>query len=238
MLSFGKYQTQQISSNITYMSRAYTQNFLAYSPLDDLLIFVEPKHQIYVFSAQTAHLIAAIPTEHVLIATSTVSISSDDRQDLYFIYEAPVSPALISLRVCQVRFNMLLSNFDNKTCIETLRIHYTEPDIRIHGFSIKRDHAQTKKSIVFISTDIGLIYAIFETRTGALTRPLTIMNDTLNEGSIVVSSSGPVYYANKQEHTIYELHMTKDFRIRYGKIIKSHAIKSPFGLITDECNHL
>ena len=64
------------------------------------------------------------------------------------------------------------------------------------------------------------------------------MNDTSNEGSIVVSSSGTVYYSNKQEHTIYELIITRDFRIRYGKIIKSNAIRFPYGLIADECNHL
>ena len=46
MLSYGKYQTTQISSNITYVSRIYAQNFLTYSLIDDLLIFIEPKQKI------------------------------------------------------------------------------------------------------------------------------------------------------------------------------------------------
>ncbi|CAF5226001.1 unnamed protein product, partial [Rotaria magnacalcarata] len=56
--------------------------------------------------------------------------------------------------------------------------------------------------------------------------------------NVVITSSGIIYYANKQEHTIHELRITQDFRMRYGKIVKSNGIKFPFGLMIDECNHL
>jgi hypothetical protein len=135
-------------------------------------------------------------------------------------------------------FDRINLKFQDKKCIDTLIIRCKKPDIRINGFTIKRDHAGTKNSVLFISTDIGLIYTIFNTKTGSLFREPVILNDTLNEGSIVVTSTGVIYYANKQEHTIHELHIIRDFRVRYGKIIKSNAIRAPFGLITDECSHL
>jgi hypothetical protein len=238
MLSYGKYQTSQISSNITYASRIYPQNFLAYSSIDDLLIFVEPKHQIYVYNAQTIQLLVNFSTTDVVIATSTTSLFSDSHHDLFFIYETTSKTNLISLRVCQVQFNMFKFNFEDNYCIEKIIIQYDQSDLRIHGFTIKRNHAETKKSLLFISTAIGLIYTIFDTRTGSLIGESTIMNETLNEGSIVLSSSGSIYYASTQEHLIYELNIARDFRLYYGKIIKTNAIKYPFGLITDECNHL
>jgi hypothetical protein len=238
MLSFGKYQTSQMSSNVTYASRLYAQNFLAYSSIDDLLIFIEPKHQIHVYNAQTIQLLVNLTTTDVVIATSTTSLVTDSRHDIYFIYETNSETNLISLRVCQVRFNMFQLIFEDIYCIETINIQYDQPDLRINGFTIKRDHAGTKKSLLFISTDIGLIYTVFDTRLGSLIGESTIMNDTLNEGSIVISSSGVIYYASKQEHLIYELYIQRDFRLRHGKIIKTNAIKYPFGLITDECNHL
>ena len=238
MLSYGKYQTSQISSNISYASRIFTPNFLAYSSIDDLLLFIEPKHQINVYNAQTVQLLINISTIDVVMATSTTSLFTDNRKDLYFIYQTNTETNLISLRVCQVNFNMLKLNFDNNLCIETIIIQYDQPNLRIHGLTIKRNHGGTKKSLIFISSDVGLIYAVFDTFTGLLINESKIMNETLNEGSIVLSSSGAIYYASKQEHLIYELHITRDFRLRYGNIIKTNAIKYPFGLITDECNHL
>jgi hypothetical protein len=238
MLSYGKYQTSQMSSNITYVSRVYAQNFLAYSPLDNILIFIEPKHQLHVYNAQTIRLIVNITTTNVVYATSCASLTTDDRHDLFFVYESRIKSNLVSIRVCEIRFDAFKFNFEEKKCINTLKIRCDTPDIRINGFTIKRDHADTKKSLLFVSTNIGLVYTIFDTQTGSLVREPIVLNDTLNEGSVVVTSSGVIYYANKQEHTIHEIHITRDFRIRYGKIIKSNAIKSPFGLITDECNHL
>jgi hypothetical protein len=238
MLSYGKYQTSQISSNITYIPRLYAQNFLAYSSIDDLLIFIEPKHQINVYNAQTTQLLVNLSTTDVVIATSTTSLVSNSPHDLYFMYQTNSPTNVISLRTCQVYFNMFNLNFENIQCIETIQIQYDQPDLRINGFTIKRDHAGTKKSLLFISTDIGIIYTIFDTHTGSLIGESTILNETLNEGSIVLSSSGTVYYASKKEHLIYELLITRDFDLRYGKIIKTNAIKYPFGLITDECNHL
>jgi hypothetical protein len=238
MLSYGKYQTSQISSNVTYTSRFYTQNFLAYSSMDDLLIFIEPKHQINVYNAQTIQLLVNLSTTDVVIATSTSSLLSDSLHDVFFLYETNSKTNLISIRVCQVNFNMFKRIFEDNHCIETITLQYDQPDLRINGFTIKRDHAGTKKSLLFISTDIGLIYTIFDTQTGSIIGESTIMNETLNDGSIVLSASGSIYYASKQEHLIYELNISRDFRLRYGKIIKMNAIKSPFGLITDECNHL
>jgi hypothetical protein len=238
MLSTGKYYTSQMSSNITYVSRVYAQNFLAYSPLDDILIFIEPKHQLHVYNPQSVRLIVNIPTTNVVYATSCTSLTTDDRHDLFFIYETRLDKNLISIRVCEIYFNRLTLNFEDKRCIETLIIRCNKPDIRINGFAIKRDHGGTPNSILFISTDIGLVYTIFNTQTGSLFREPAILNDTLVEGSVVVTSTGVVYYANKQEHTIHELYIIRDFRVRYGKILKSNAIKAPFGLITDECNHL
>jgi hypothetical protein len=227
-----------MSSNITYVSRVYAQNFLAYSSIDNVLIFIEPKHQLHVYNTPNIRLIVNITTSNIVYATSCISLTSDNLQDLYFISEVREKMNLISLRVCQVRFNRNTFAFEDNKCIQTLMIPCDAPDIRINGLTIKRDHAGTKKSLLFISTDIGLVYAIFNTTTGSLIREPIVLNDTLNEGSVVVTSSGIIYYANKQEHTIHEIHVTRDFRIRYGKIIKSNAIKSPFGLITDECDHL
>ncbi len=238
MLSLGKYRTYQMSSNITYVSRVYAQNFLAYSFLDNVLIFIEPKHQLHVYNAQTMHLIVNITTGNVVYATSCMSLTSDNLHALYFVSESRFKTKLVSIRVCQVGFNLIQLAFEEKKCIETLIIPCNTPDIRVNGFTIKRDHAGTKKSLLFVSTDIGLIYTIFNTTTGSLISEPIVLNETLNEGSVVVTSSGIVYYANKQEHTIHEIHITRDFRIKYGKIIKSNAIKSPFGLIADECDHL
>jgi hypothetical protein len=238
MLSYGKYHTYQISSNITYVSRVYAQNFLAYSPLNDILIFIEPKHQLHVYNAQTVRLIVNLTTTNVVYATSCISLLTNDQYDLFFVYESRLKSNLVSIRVCQMHFDMIKLKFEDKKCIATLFIRCDKPDIRINGFTIKLNHAETTKSLLFISTDIGIIYAIFNTNTGSLIREPIILNETLNEGSIVVTSSDIIYYANKQEHTIHEIHITRDFRIRYGKIIKSNAIKSPYGLITDECNHL
>ena len=238
MLSYGKYQTNQISSNITYVSRIYAQNFLVYSAVDNLLIFIEPKHRIHVYDAQNVRSLVNLNTTDVVIGTSCTSLVSDARHDLFFIYETNSETNLISLRVCQVNFNIEILNFESKHCIETITIQYDQPNLRINGFTIKRNHAGTKKSLLFISTEIGLIYSVFDTFTGSLVGDSMIMNETLNEGSVALSSSGSIYYASKQEHTIYELHVTRDFRLRYGKPIQSNAIKYPFGLITDECNHL
>lgn len=238
MLSFGKYQTYQMSSNITYIPRIYAQNFLAYSPHDDILIFIEPKHQLHVYNPHTIRLIVNLTTTDIIYATSSSSLTLDDRHDLFFVYETRLDVNYTTIRICQIQFDTLKLNFQEIKCIETLNIRNDISDIRVNGFTIKRNHADTKKSLLFISTDIGLIYAIFDTNTGLLFREPIILNDTLNEGSVVTTSSGIIYYANKQEHTIHEIHVTKDFRIRYGKIIKSNAIKSPFGLIADECNHL
>ena len=238
MLSFGKYQTSQISSNVTYASRFYAQNYLAYSSVDDLLIFIEPKHQIHVYNAQTIQLLVNLTTQNVVIATSTTSLTSDSRHELYFLYETPTETNLIAFRLCQVRFNLFKSIFEEQFCLETIHIQFDQPDLRVNGFTIKRNHAGTKKSLLFISTDLGLIYTVFDTHLGSIIGESTIMNETLNEGSIVLSSSNILYYASKQEHLIYEIHIQRDFRLRYGKIIKTNAIKYPFGLITDECNHL
>jgi hypothetical protein len=238
MLSLGKYQTFQVSSNISHIPRAYAQNFLAYSPLDHLLIFIEPKYQISVYDAQSIRHIVSLPINTVPIGTSTRSLVTNDHYDLYFIYESQLEFNSIALRVCQVRFDMIALDFHNKTCIESFNLSHNESNFRINGFSIKRDHAGTSKSLLFLSTNIGLVYMIFDTRSGAIVRLPAVMNDTSNEGSIVVSSSGSIYYANKKEHIIHELIVARDFRIRYGKIIKSNAIKYPYGLTTDECNHL
>jgi hypothetical protein len=238
MLSYGKYQTSQISSNITYTSRIYAQNFLAYSSIDDLLIFIEPKHQLHVYNTQTVRLIVNLTTTNIVYATSCISLLTNNRYELFFVYETRLESNLVSIRVCQMYFNIFKLNFEEKKCIQRLIIRCDTSDIRVNGFTIKRDHAGTNNSLLFISTNIGLICAIFNTNNGSLIREPIVLNDTLNEGSIVTTSSGIIYYANKQEHTIHEIHITRDFRVRYGKIIKSNAIKSPFGLITDECNHL
>ncbi|CAF3855246.1 unnamed protein product, partial [Rotaria sordida] len=238
MLSYGRYQTFQISSNISYVSRIYGQNFLAYSSIDDLLIFIEPKHQIHVYNGRTIQHIVNLSTTDVVIATSCASLLSNSHHELFFIYETNSETNLISLRVCQVLFNKSKLIFENNLCIETIKIQYDQPNLLVNGFTIKRDHAGTKKSLLFISTYVGIIYAIFDTHTGSLFGQTTIMNETLNEGSIALSSSGSIYYASKQEHLIYELKIARDFRLYYGKIIKANAIKHPFGLITDECNHL
>jgi hypothetical protein len=238
MLSYGKYQTTQISSNITYVPRTYAQNFLVYSSIDNLLIFIQPKHQIQVYNALNVELIVDLSTTDVVIGTSGSSSIPESRHDLFFIYQTNSETNLISLRVCQVRFDMLKSYFEDTLCIETIKIQYDQPDLRINGFTIKRDHAGTKKSILFISTDIGVIYTIFDTHTGSLIGESMIMNETLNEGGVALASSGSIYYASKQEHVVYELQIERDFRLRYGKPIKTNAIKYPFGLITDECNHL
>ncbi|CAF4009972.1 unnamed protein product, partial [Rotaria sp. Silwood2] len=238
MLSFGKYQTSQISSNISYVKRIYAQNFLAYSSIDDLLIFIEPKHQIHVYSGRTIEHIVNLTSKDVVIATSCASLLSDSHHELFFIYETNSKTNLISLRVCQVLFNRSKLAFENNLCIETITFQYDQPDLVINGFTIKRDHAGTKKSLLFISTRVGVIYTAFDTLTGSLFGQPMIMNETLNEGSIALSSSGSIYYASKEEHLIYELKISRDFRLHYGKIIKANAIKYPFGLITDECNHL
>ncbi|CAF0863217.1 unnamed protein product [Adineta ricciae] len=237
MLSLGKHHTYQISSNLTYVPRNYAQNFLAYSPIDDLLIFLEPKYQLHVYSAQAVHLIGRIPTANIVYASSCISITTGDRYDLCFIYESRIKPNVISIRVCEVRFNTTKLQFEDKKCIDST-IRSDRTNIRINGFTIKRDHFGTKRSLLFVSTNFGLVYTIFDLRTGITIRKPIVLNDTLTEGSVVLTSAGVVYYANKEEHTIHEIHVTRDFRIRYGKIIKSNAIKSPFGLITDECNHL
>lgn len=238
MLSYGKYQTLQISSNITYSPRVYAQNFLAYSSVDNLLIFIEPKHHVHVYSAQTLQRMINFSTTDIVIATSCVSLSIDSGHDLFLIYETYTDDKLIHLRVCQVRFDLTKSVFENNFCLETLIIPYPRPDLRIHGFTIKRDHAGTNNSLLFISTEMGLIYTIFDTRSGTLLSEIMMFNETLNQGGIALSSSGSIYYANRQEHLLYELHITRDFHLRYGKTIQTKAIKSPFGLITDECNHL
>ncbi|UJR15969.1 hypothetical protein I4U23_002888 [Adineta vaga] len=237
MLFSGKHHPHQIASNLTYVSRSYTQNFLAYSPIDDLLIFLEPKYQLHVYTAQDARLVGHIPAMNVVYASSCLSIMTGDRYDLCFIYESRMKTNIISIRVCEVRFNLTKLQFEDKKCIDST-IRSDRANIRINGFTIKRDHFGTKRSLLFVSTTFGLIYTIFDMRTYVNIRKPIILNDTLTEGSAVLTSAGVVYYANKEEHTIHEIHVTKDFRIRYGKIIKSNAIKSPFGLITDECNHL
>ena len=238
MLSYGKYHTSQIPSNITFVRRTYAQNFLAYSSLDDLLIFIEPKHQIHVYNAQTIQLIVNLPTTDIAIVTSCSSLVTESSHDLFFIYETYNETQSISLRVCQVRFRMSQLNFEQVFCIQTLNIPYDRPDLRINGFTIKRNHAGTSNSLLFISSDLGIIYAVFDTRNGSLLSEVMILNDTLTDGGIALSSSGSIYYANKQENTIYEYNIARDFRLHYGKAIRVKSIKDPFGLITDECNHL
>ena len=238
MLGTGKYQTYQISSNVTYATRLYTQNFLTYSPLDDVLVFIEPKHQIHVYDGKSLQLIMTIPMSNVLIGASAISLFSRDHHELYFIYEYSVTSKFIALRLCQVHFNRLTMKFENRTCIDTLKIYKAKSNFRINGFAIKRNHAEKNRSFIFLSTSMGLIHAVFNTQTGVFTRAPITMNDTSSDGSIVVSSKGAVYYAAKQEDTIYELLIGNDFRVRYGKIIKSNGIKNPYGLIIDECDHL
>lgn len=202
------------------------------------MIFIEPKHQVYVYNAHTVRLILTLPVQNILIGASAISLQSNDRHELYFIYEADMDSRSTALRVCQVRFDIIGRTFANNTCIETFTVNYNRGGLRIDGFAIKRNHAGSNRSLLFLSTDIGLIHMIFDTFTGLLIRAPVVMSDTSNQGSIVVSSLGNVFYANKQEHTIYELIVTQDFRIKYGKMIRSNAIKYPYGLITDECNHL
>lgn len=238
MLSFGKYETYQISSNITYVPRVYAQNFLAYSSIDDLLLFIEPKHQIHVYDAQSVQLIVNISTTDVITAASCTSLISESPHELFFIYANHSSSNLIALRVCQVRFDSHLSSFEQSYCIEPVKLQYDHPNLRIYGFTIKRDHAGTKKSLLFVSTEIGVIYAVFDTSTGALVREPAVLNATLNEGSVVLSSSNSIYYASKQEHLIYELRVSNDFHLSYGRVTRSKSIKSPFGLVADECHHL
>lgn len=201
------------------------------------MIFIEPKYQIYVYDAKSIKLLAKLPTNNILIGTSAISLISAN-YDLYFIYELPSSSKVASLRVCQVRFNRMEIKFENKICLEKLSITCNKTSLRIHGFTIKKDHAGTSKSLLFISSNFGLIHTGFNTRTGTLTRSPVLMRDTLSEGNVVVSPSETVYYANKVEDTIYELIIMPDFRIRYGKFIKSNAIKNPYGLSIDDCNHL
>ena len=238
MLSYGKYRTIQIPTNISYISPAQGPNFLAYSSMDDLLLFVEPKHHINVYNAQTVQLLVTLNTTDVVVATSCSSLLSDSRYDLFFLHETNSEINLISLHVCQVHFNRYKLDFEDDLCIETVRSQYGKSDLRITGFTIKRNHAATKNSLLFISTAIGLIYAIFDTKTGALIGQATVMNETLNEGSIAVAPSGSIYYASRQENLVYEIHVANDFHLHYGKTIRTNAIKTPFGLITDECNHL
>ncbi|CAF3699066.1 unnamed protein product [Rotaria socialis] len=238
MISFSKYKTSEISSSVNYVSRFYNQNFLAYSPHHDLLIFIEPKHQLHVYNAQTIRLIVNLPTSNIIFATSCTSLSMNDHRDVFFVYESHLESNILLLRVCEMSFNKIILQFEEKICVQTLKISSNKTDIQVTGFTIKRNHAGTENSILFISTDIGLIYTIFKTYSGILINEPAILTDTLNEGNVVTTSSGIIYYANKQENTIHELRITHDFRIRYGKIIKSNGIKSPFGLLTDECNHL
>lgn len=238
MLSYGKYQTAQIPSNISYSTRFYGLNFLTYSPIDEILIFVEPKHEIHVYNGQTIRLMATIPNTDVAIAASCASLLSESPNEPFFIYQTYSNSSLISLRVCQVYFEKEHLNFEDTQCIDAINVQYDQPDLRINGFTIKRDHAGTKNSLLFISTDLGLVYTTFATETGSIIGEPMILNETLNEGSIVVTSGGSIYFASKQENLIYELYVTRDFGLRYGKIIKANAIKQPFGLITDECNHL
>lgn len=238
MLSYGKYQTIQISSNITYVPRLYSQNFLTYSSIDDLLVFIEPKYAVYVYNAQTIQLLVNLSTTEIVIGASCESFSSESSHNLFFIYENFTETQSIQLRVCQVRFNFLQLTFEQTFCIETILIPFDRPDFHIYGFTIKRNHAGTSHSLLFVSTELGLIYTIFNSRTGSLLSEVMMFNETLNHGSVALSSSGAVYYANREENMLYELHITREFRLRYGKTIKTKAIKNPFGLITDECNHL
>lgn len=238
MLSYGKYQTIQISSNITYVPRLYSQNFLAYSAIDDLLVFIEPKHSVHVYNAQTIQLLVNFSTTNIAIGSSCESLSGGTGHDLFLIYETYTETRFIQLRVCQVRFSFIQLTFEQIYCIENIVIPYDQPELRIYGFTIKRNHAGTNHSLLFVSTELGLIYTIFNTQTGVLLSEVMMFNETLNQGSVALSSSGAVYYANREENMLYELHVTRDFRLRYGKTIKTKAIKNPFGLITDECNHL
>ncbi|CAF1343365.1 unnamed protein product [Rotaria magnacalcarata] len=238
MISFNKYKTSDISSNVNYISRFYNQNFLVYFAPHDLLIFIEPKHQLHVYNAQTISLIVNLTTSDVVFATLCTSLSIKDHRDVFFVYESHLESNLLLLRVCEMSFNKIILQFEDKFCVQTLKIYSNKTNIHVTGFAIKRNHAGTEKSILFLSTDIGLIYTIFKTFSGILINEPVILTDTLNEGNVVITSSGIIYYANKQEHTIHELRITQDFRMRYGKIVKSNGIKFPFGLMIDECNHL
>lgn len=238
MLSFAKYKTVDFSSNVAYMSRLYKQNFHAYSSINDILIMIEPKYQLHVYNAQTVHLVANLTTPDIIYVASCTSLSTHDKRGLFFIYESRSLPNILSLRVCEMNFNKIKSSFHDKICIETLKLHSGTKDIHVNGFTMKLNHAGTQKSILFITTNIGLIYAIFNTYSGTLVHEPVLLNETLNEGNVVITSSSVVYYADIQEQTIFELRITPDFRMRYGKIIKSNAIRIPFGLLADECNHL
>ncbi|CAF3583619.1 unnamed protein product [Didymodactylos carnosus] len=246
MLSYGKYHTTQMSSNITYVKRDYPHNFLAYSPINDIIVFVEPNNLIHVYNSKTMLLLANISTNEIVIAGSCAAFSttivptSPLTTALFFIYQNLKKEFVYILSICQMNFNLIQLVFTKVYCIEPLEIH-SKNNIKITGFTIKKNHQYVKgkpKSLLFISSDIGIIYSIFDSNSGLLYRKPMIMNETLNEGNIVLSSSGFIFYASMQDHTNYELFVTKDFRIKYGKIMRSNAIKYPFGLITDECNHL
>ncbi|CAF1313216.1 unnamed protein product, partial [Didymodactylos carnosus] len=238
MLSYGKYQTSQMSSNITYVKRDYPHNFLAYSPDNDIIVFVEPNYIVHVYNSKSMLLLANISTNEIVIAGSCVSFTtittttSPLTTALFFIYQEH-KKLVYTLSVCQVNFDVIQLIFTKVYCIESLKINIVR-DIKITGFTIKKDHQYVEgkaKSLMFISSDIGIIYFIFDSNSGLLHREPMFMNETLNEGNIVVSSSGSIFYANMHDHIIYELFVTKEFRIKYGKIVKSNAIKYPFGLI-------
>ncbi|CAF4515774.1 unnamed protein product, partial [Rotaria magnacalcarata] len=182
MISFNKYKTSDISSNVNYISRFYNQNFLVYFAPHDLLIFIEPKHQLHVYNAQTISLIVNLTTSDVVFATLCTSLSIKDHRDVFFVYESHLESNLLLLRVCEMSFNKIILQFEDKFCVQTLKIYSNKTNIHVTGFAIKRNHAGTEKSILFLSTDIGLIYTIFKTFSGILINEPVILTDTLNEG--------------------------------------------------------
>jgi len=193
---------------------------------------------LYVYNAQTIRLIVNLTINDIVYATSSASLISDNQHELFFLYETRLDPNFVSIRICQMHFDIFQLKFDEIKCIKSLIIRCDALNLRIYGFTIQKDYMKSQKSLLFVSTDKGIVYTVFDMTNLSLVRDPVILNDTLNEGSIVMTSSGIVYYANKHENTIHEIYISRDFRMRYGKIIKSNAIKSPFGLIADECNHL
>lgn len=238
MLSYGRYHTYQSSSNITYASQFDAQRFLTYSPNDNILIFIEQKHQVHVFDVKSHKPMVTIPMDNILISLSAPSIFLRDRHELYFLYESLGNSRFVELSFCNVHFNFVQLIFENRTCTQSLKIPYKTSSFVVYGIAIHRDTIQSKISILFISSNIGLIYTVFDLHTSKLIRSPIIMRETSTVGNVVVAKSGNIYLADKQGNTIYQMMITRNFRLRYGKVIKSNAIKDPFSLITDECNQM
>jgi hypothetical protein len=124
MLSFGKYQTYQISSNISYVPRNYTQNFLAYSSIENIYIFVEPKHQLHVYHAETIRLIVNLTTQDVVYASSCVSLIDKGSYGLFFLSETRPAVHRVLIRICEVQFDLVKNEFHERKCLEKVSSIY------------------------------------------------------------------------------------------------------------------